>query len=431
MLNTNSVNTVNESRFSQRFTRPRYDSYCFSNIPPTIQFLLTGQGQSALPLDVFSGLPTRYDAVVLFFIDAFGWRFFERYVERFPFLKTLSTQGVASKLTAQFPSTTAAHVTCIHTGLDVGQSGVYEWNYYEPLVDEIISPLPFSYAGERNARDTVRNALIPPSSFFPQQTFYHTLQTRDVASHIFQHQAYTHSSYSEVVFQGAHVHPYQSIEEALYLLALLLTTPPSTRSAPTPTYYFLYFDQIDVACHHFGPFSRQFERTVEAFLQALELIFFRTVRGKAGKTLFMMTADHGQVEVDPQSTIYLNQQMPEIERLLKTNRRGSLLVPAGSARDMFLHVKEECIAEAIAMLEQHLAGRAEVYAVSALLKQHFFGLQQPSQVLLERLGNVVILPYKHQSVWWYEERKFNMHFLGHHGGLTPEEMEIPLLALPL
>src|SRR6266851_9614667 len=146
MLNTPSLNVVNSSKFSQGFVKPLYDSYCFSNIPRTVEFLLTGKGQSALPLDVFGNLPTKYDKVILFFVDAFGWRFFERYAEKYEFLKTMLNAGVVSKMTSQFPSTTAAHTTCIHTGLNVGQSGVYEWYYYEPLVDDIITPLLFSYA---------------------------------------------------------------------------------------------------------------------------------------------------------------------------------------------------------------------------------------------------------------------------------------------
>ncbi|GCE17639.1 alkaline phosphatase family protein [Dictyobacter kobayashii] len=178
MLNSASIKLVNSSRFAQRFIRPRYDSYCFSNLPATIQFLLTGNGQSALPLDVFGDLPTQYDTVVLFFIDAFGWRFFEKYADKYELLKTFMAEGVVSKMTSQFPSTTAAHVTCIHTGLNVGQSGVYEWNYYEPLVNDIISPLTFSFAGEKFTRDTIKNSGIAPQLFpapdlLPDLTSWH------------------------------------------------------------------------------------------------------------------------------------------------------------------------------------------------------------------------------------------------------------------
>ena len=426
MLNTASVKAVNSSRFSQRFIRPCYDSYCFSNFPSTIQFLLTGNGQSALPLDVFGDLPTRYDNVVFFFIDAFGWRFFEKYAEKYEVLQTFMKEGVVSKLTSQFPSTTAAHVTCIHTGLNVGQSGVYEWNYYEPLVHDIISPLLFSYSADKYTRDTVKQSGITPTAFFPQKTFYQTLQEQGIDSHIMQYQAYTPSTYSDIVFRGATVHPYRVLADALHSLTELLTT-----AHQRPNYYFLYFDRIDATCHNHGPSSKQMDEAVDNCFMTINELFLKQTRHKTGKTLFMLTADHGQVEVSPYNVYYLNQQMPIINRYLKTNSRGLVLAPAGSARDMFLHIKEEYVTTALTELKQRLQNRAEVYLTEDLIAQHFFGMEKPSRTFLDRVGNIVILPYKRETVWWYEEDKFSMHFQGHHGGLTPEEMEIPLLLLPL
>ena len=432
MLNAASLQAVNSSRFSQRFVKPLFDSYCFSNIPPTIVSLLTAQGiggarsiAPALPLDVFTGIPTRYNKVIVFFIDGFGWRFFERYADRYPFLKTLLAHGVVSKLTSQFPSTTAAHVTSMHTGLNVAQSGVYEWSYYEPLIDDMISPLLFSYAGDKE-RDTLNRSTISAEALYPQQTFYSTLKTQGIRSYIFQNEAYTPSTYSDIVYRGAIVIAYKTLAEALMRLAELLLAERSAHS-----YYFLYLDKIDAAGHHFGPDSRQFQQAIDTSLTLMEHLFYKKVSGKLRETLFLMTADHGQVEVNPKTTFYLNRAFPQIAQYLRTNSKGKLLVPAGSARDMFLHVKDGYIDEAIRLLQQQLQGKAEVYAMQDLLSQGFFGSQAPSATFLSRAGNVVILPYAHETVWWYEEGRFDMHFLGHHGGLTPEEMEIPLLLLPL
>src|SRR5216684_8695092 len=214
MLNAASTSAVHGARVSGNLARPLYDSYCFANIPASIAYLLTGEGQSALPADVFAGLAARFDRVILFFIDAFGWRFFERYAAKYAALKTFVQHGIISKLTSQFPSTTAAHVTCIHTGLDVGQSGIYEWNYYEPLVDDVITPLLFSYAGDKE-RDSLKRAGIPAEAFFPRQTVYQKLQTRGVTSYVFQSDAYTPSTFSNVVYKGSTVIPYKRLAEAL------------------------------------------------------------------------------------------------------------------------------------------------------------------------------------------------------------------------
>jgi predicted AlkP superfamily pyrophosphatase or phosphodiesterase len=425
MLNTNSLNAVNGAKYSRRFIKPLYDTYCFSALPQTIEFLLTGEGENALPEDCFGSLPTKYDKVILFLVDAFGWRFFQQYADIYPFLKRFLRHGAVSKMTSQFPSTTSAHVTCMHTGLNVGQSGIYEWNYYEPLVDEIIQPLLFTYAGEKK-RDSLKQSGIPTEAFFPTQTLYQKLQTRGIPSYVFQSESYTPSTYSDIVYKGATVLSYQRLPEALSNLIQLVKT------ATTPKiYYFLYFDKIDAICHTYGPQSHLFQETVDAFLRMMEELLYHKLSGKIGQTLLIVTADHGQVEVDPRRTFYLNKQGMNIEQFLQRNQRGKLLVPAGSARDMFLHVKEERIDEAVVLLQKRLFDIAEVYYTEQLVAQHFFGPAQPSREFLARVGNVVILPYQHETVWWFEEGKFDMHFKGHHGGLTTEEMEIPLLLLPL
>jgi hypothetical protein len=422
VFNEASISVVNDSTFSQQFVKPRYDSYCFSNLPATIAWLLTGQGQPALPPDVFGDLPTRYDTA-----DAFGWRFFERYAEQYSILKTMVADGVISKLTSQFPSTTAAHVTTIHTGLNVGQSGIYEWHYYEPLIDDIITPLRFSYGRDRNTPDTLKQTGISPAALFPQQTLYHALQAQGVAAHVFQWHQYAHAIYSESIAQGATLHAYTSLQEGFASLAELVTTQQDAG----PAYYFLYFDRIDSMGHFAGPNSARFDETVAGYFTALDQFLYQRVRGKAGKSLLILTADHGQVDVDPQRTFYLNQQMPELARAFKTNAQGVPLVPAGSARDMFLYIQEDYLAESLAALQERLAGKAKVYPTRELLAQGFFGPQEPSPALLGRLGNVVILPYPGETVWWFEAGAYDMTFFGHHGGLTPHEMEIPLLLLPL
>lgn len=426
MLNATSLNAVNGSRFSHGLVQPLYQSYCFSNLPATIQYLLTGSGQSALPPDVFGDLPTRYNKVVLLFVDAFGWRFFGQYAEKFPLLKTCLQHGAVSKLTAQFPSTTLAHVTCINTGLNVAQSGMYEWNYYEPLVDAMITPLRFSYAGDLRP-DTLKDCGVPPEAFYPGRTFHQALQSLGVQSHVFLPAAYSHSTFSTLIFRGAtSLYSFHSLEHALDQLTLHLTAKEES-----PAYYLLYYNKIDATCHFAGPGSPDLAQEIDYFFSTLQQRLYQKLRSLTGDTLLMLTADHGQIEVSPHTTFYLNREIPGIERYLHTNRAGAFLVPAGSARDFFLHVKEEQLDEAIDLLQRSLAGRAQVYRTRELIARNLFGSPSPSDAFLARVGNVVILPNAHETVWWFEHGRFTMPFQGHHGSLSPEEMEIPLLLLPL
>lgn len=423
MINGDSVLAVAASRFGERFRGPRYDGYGFAQIPQTIRACLVEGQPRGVDFGPRDDLYERYDAVILLFVDAFGWRFFESYRERSPFLRRIVDEGLACKLTSQFPSTTAAHVTTIHTGLPVGRSGVYEWFYYEPLLDALIAPLLYSFAGDAR-RNTLARTDIGPAALYPTRTLYQDLRRHGVESVVVQHQGYALSPFSNVVTDGARVAPYRTLPEALVNLADMIGRQRG------PTYYFMYFDSIDAIGHHYGPESPQFAAEIEAFLATMEGIFHPALARANRRTLFLMTADHGQVAIDPATTIYLNRDVPELQAYLRANRSGQLLVPAGSCRDMFLYVKEQYQDEARDLLSRKLDGRAEVHRVRDLIARDFFGPEPPAPEFMGRVGDLAILPYAGESVWWYEKDVFEQRFYGMHGGLTPEEMETILLAYP-
>lgn len=382
------------------FVKPRYDSGGFAGIPDRVKNAFA------------SG---KYDAVVLFLVDAFGWRFYERFQDA-PFIQRLAKHGKIEKLTSQFPSTTAAHITTIHTGLPVGQSGVHEWYYYDPKVDAVIAPLLFSYAGKME-RDNLRPTGIHPKDIYPKGVFYPELKKMGVDSFVFGNRQYTPSTYSNVVMKDANLRAFSTLSEAFVNLGQLLDEQSK------PTYVHLYFDKIDALCHQYGPTAPQTETEIDTFLQMMERNFERIFKGKK-RILFLMTADHGMAEVDPATTIYLNkdQRFAGFEKFIKKNQKGKLLVPAGSARDMFLYIQDEQLDEAREFLAQRLEGKADVVKTEALIADGYFG-QNISSRFRERVGNLVVLSYLHESVWWYEKGKFEQRFYGHHGGLTPQEME--------
>jgi predicted AlkP superfamily pyrophosphatase or phosphodiesterase len=388
------------------FVKPRYDSGGFASIPNRIT-------------DAFAS--ENYDAVILFLIDGFGWRFFERFQD-LPFLQRILKHGKVEKLTSQFPSTTAAHLTTIHTGWNVGQSGVHEWYYYEPHLDAIIAPLLYSYAGTKE-RDTLRPAKAQPASLYPRGVFYPELRRKGVTPYVFGSREYTPSVYSKAVMEGAEIHGFKTLSEAVSNLRLLI------EKQTNPLYVHLYFDKIDALCHEYGPTAPQVDTECETFLLKMEYYFEKIFMGRK-KILFLMTADHGMAEVDPQTTVYLNKHpnFAGFERSLKTNRQGRLLVPAGSARDMFLYIQDDLLDETQTFLATRLEGKADVVQTKTLIEDGFFGSQVSSR-FRERVGNLVILPYRYESVWWYEKDRFEMKFYGHHGGLTPQEMETVLYTL--
>lgn len=412
MINERSIKACDLSRFGP-FQKPLYDSYCFSRIPATVRSLLLGTKEETLPVDTF--IEKRYDFVVVMLIDAFGWRSFETFAAKYPFLQRFIDKGIVSKLTSQFPSTTTNHVTCMHTGLDVGQSGMYEWFYYEPMVDAPICPLHFSFAKDHGLNSLLR-AGVRPKELFNFRTFYEDLQERGIQSFTFQHKESANSPYSQVLLQGSNLVGYKNLPEALSRLSQELLR------AQEKSYFFFYFGDIDGAGHGYGPNSAEFAQAVERCFSRLEL-FWQEISAKKGNGCLIVTADHGMAAVKPEDTWFLNRQLPDFERFIKRNQKDELIVPCGSSRDFFLHIKEPHLDVAKKELTQALDGIGEVHRTDSLIEQGFFGMQPPSERLLARVGNLVLLPYGTNSFWWHEPGRFENPYHGHHGGLTAAELE--------
>lgn len=421
MINQESLDALKLAQYTSYFKKPLYQGYAFSQLPQTIMNLLTKQSKGGLPQSAIANSYGDYDGVVLFFIDGFGWEFFEKYVSSCPFLKRTVEEGVVSKISSQFPSTTAAHVTAIHTSLNVGETGIYEWFYYEPLIEKIITPLLFSYAGDKSS-----DRLLPkydPKQIFPFKTWYQKLLIHNIASYVFQSDKIAHSSYSKALCEAATMVPYTTFSSALDSLVELCCNPKQT-----PFYYFVYFADIDSMGHRHGIASDFFSNAVINCWKLIENHFWTPLRKSKKRIAALFTADHGMSPVDPNKTLYLNHFAPSILPAMKKDSQGRILAPAGSCRDLFLHVQEEKLLEIASFLEKKLKGIADVVLTKKMMKDGFFDIA--SERLQQRIANLVILPYYGEAVWWFEKNRFEQHFFAAHGGLTPQEMESICLFLP-
>jgi len=337
----------------------------------------------------------------------------ERHADH-PFLKRVAADGVLAKLTSQFPSTTSAHMTTLHTGVPVGESGIYEWFQYEPALDRLIAPLLFSYAGD-DRRETLRGSGLDPAALYPRETIYERLAAAGVASHAVQHAAIADTTFSRAMLRGAAVRPFTADDGWV-----------AETAAAGPGYTVAYVDDVDAVGHEHGPDSDAHAAAATYVLDGLATLADLLA---GGETLLLATADHGQVRVHPATTVYVNERLPELARHLRGGDDGRPLAPAGSARDLFLHVLPGHLDDVEWLLEDLLGETAAVRPTHELIDEGVFGAAGPR--LRERIGEVVVLPKAGESVWWREPGRFDMRFRGHHGGLSPDEMFIPLAALPL
>ena len=131
---------------------------------------------------------------------------------------------------------------------------------------------------------------------------------------------------------------------------------------------------------------------------------------------------------DPERCVYVNERCPALVPLLRTGADGRPLAPAGSARDLFLHVREGALDEAVGLLAGLFGDDAWVAPTGQLAEAGLFG-PRVSRRFRERVGDLVVLPRSGVEAWWREPGRFEQTLHGHHGGLEPAEAETWLGAL--
>src|SRR6185436_6854937 len=387
--------------------RPEQGTRCFDQLPATVERLLTGARNGPVLDEPF--LRERFERVALVYFDAFGWTFLERHADH-PVVERARADGLLTQLTTQFPSTTTAQVTTVHSGLPVAEHGLYEWHVYEPTLDRLITPLLFSFAG-----DGIRGTLlgqIDPDALFPTDSVYARLADAGVRSTVVLPASIAGSAPNVGLLRMADVVPFETAQGALAAASRALDEDTA--------YAHVYLDALDSLMHGVGIDDPAVGFVTRSVLDDLHRATFPP------GTLVLLTADHGMSPVDPDRTVYVNELWPGLAERLETGADGKPLAPAGSCRDLFLHVREEHVDEVCAALSERLDGAADVVAVDELVAEGIF--TEPSPRLRERLANVVVLPRYGEAVYWHEPGRFAQQLHGQHGGLSPQEMEIPLLA---
>ncbi len=341
--------------------------------------------------DIPAEVQRRVDAgerVILILLDAFGLEFLERHSDH-PLIQRLDV----TSLTSQFPSTTTAHVSSVHFGMPVHEHGLYEWNILEPALGEIICPLRFNATGAEEEGTLV--GRLDPSVLAPGPTFYESLAVPCIVAQPFR----LAGSFSAVATRGARVIGFRRLGEGMRALGEAFAARGSDHR-----YALLYWDLIDRAGHDHGPGSPEFAVACWDAIEALRAV------------TLLITSDHGQVDVGPDRVDYLDDLWSDLPALLSQPR------PAGSSRDVFLHVHAEHVVTVIHELSAGLEGRAEVRAAGELF-------DRIGPRLEARLGDVAVLPAAGRQAWLRSAAGNEQRFRGQHGGLHEAETSTYLARL--
>lgn len=347
--------------------------------------------------------------LVLFVIDGLG----------LPALAALPESSclrrhLIGSLSSVFPSTTASAITTFMTGLSPAQHALTGWHVQLDEIneiDEMLAILPMAVRGQRPspnqaAADAVAD-LAP--RLFPYRTVFQQM-TRE--SFVISPQHIAGSPFNAWHARGATTCAYATLPELFAQLGGLL------REASAPRYVYAYYPELDSASHRFGCASEQ----ALAVLSALDKAFDRFLADAAGADVsVIVTADHGFIDAPLERVICLDDH-PQLA--------GWLAHPlSGERRVAYCHVQPEHRCEFADYVRANLAHAVELRASDDLIDAGWFGPPPYSPRLAGRVGDYTLVPKDDWTItdWLPGEKRYSL--IGVHGGISAEEMRVPLIEI--
>lgn len=357
-------------------------SYGSSSLDSLVPALLGAPGQRPAWLP---GLLGDAAQVVLLTLDGLGWHQLQDRLRTAPRLAGLEGGPISSVA----PTTTAAALTSLTLGMPPADHGIvgYKFAVTGPTGTEVLNVLRWS------TRSGDARAFVPPRRAQPRPAF----NGRRVP--VVSRSDFSGSGFSEAHQWGAREVSW-TVPSSLPLLVGDLLDQGET-------FVYAYYEGIDKVAHACGL----------GYLYDAELGFVDRLVGDVISVLprgaaLAVTSDHGQVDVGAGA------------RPLAPEVTASTVLVSGEARFRWLHSRP---GEATDLLERaHYAGEAWVASRAEVVAAGLLGGPLEAE-FSARLGDVALVPLG-DDAYLDPTDGGDARLVCRHGGLTADEMLVPLLA---
>jgi predicted AlkP superfamily pyrophosphatase or phosphodiesterase len=357
----------------------------------------------------------QFQRVVLILVDSLGWR----WLQRLPSLDSvcanawqrLQAGGQLTPITSVVPSTTAAALTSLWTGRTPFEHGVVGYEVFLKeygLIANMITQGAAAYPKDFNG---LARAGFQPEAFLLVQTLGQHLSAQQTAVNVLQQQAITHSGLTRMLMQGARVIPYRTPSDLWVTLEETLEHETNRRS-----YTFAYWGDLDDLSHKFGPHDLRVALEFASFCQGMARFVERLRQRSQGDTLLVLTADHGQIST-PQNDLFEVRKFPNFTKCLS-------MLPSGENRFAYLFPRPGSEQQLEIAVQENWQDRFALISAQQLLEKGWLGSGSMHPQLLDRIGDRVLIPQDDAYLWWANQENT---LRGRHGGLTEDEMLVPLL----
>ncbi len=337
--------------------------------------------------------------LVLMVIDGLGLNFLLRQTEMVTLRRHLH-----GGITSVFPSTTATAITTFHTGVAPLQHGLTGWFLDLEEAGGVTAVLPFR---RRDGWVALSTLGIGPEAVFTEPPVFGRLARE---AWVVTPLSLLDSEYNRWHCRGAQRRAYSSLE------GFFAETAAVVGASSHPKLVYAYFPDLDTVAHRAGVGSTacrelagRMDQAFAGFLERLE----------GSDTTVVLTADHGFVDVPAERRIDLADH-PTLAAML-------LRPLCGEPRAAYCYVKPGREKDFEEYIATRLAAQAEAYPSAELVARGWFGNGSRHSRFMERIGDYTLVMRENYAIkdWLPGEKRYVN--IGMHGGVSADEMWVPLV----
>jgi len=401
---------------------PRYDGYSIANLPATFAAILGAQMPAPslppLPAELWHDVAGGARRVVFVLIDALGYRRFRRVLdaEADSGWRPLLDRGQFFPLTSVFPSTTVAALSSLWTGLAPSQHGYLGTRLFLREVGAVADMISLKLA-VKGTPGQLLDMGLEPEKFLPAPNLAEVLKSAGVAVYDLLQYSLVRSGLTRILHRSVDkLIPFVAASDMWVTLRRVLAS-----AGDQPMYIYAYHAPADGISHHYGPGDEALDAELRAFVYSMRTEFLDRLspQARAG-TLLVIGADHGQIITPKPSAIELH-KWPVWNDLV--------MMPTSEARIAYAHVRAGRTQAFRDGVCRDLPGKLMVMDTREALDAGLWGPGPLYPETRSRLGDLLLLATG--NGWLADPTGQMPEFKGMHGGLTSEEMLVPLLWLRL
>jgi predicted AlkP superfamily pyrophosphatase or phosphodiesterase len=338
------------------------------------------------------------ECIVVLLVDGLGDQLLQEHAELAPFLSSRSRRT----LTAGFPTTTAASITSLGTGLPSGQHGIVG---YTTRFNGLTEPVNWlTWRGAFSGQDlTIDHS---PEQVQPYPSVFERAEGAGVNATVVSAPLFRDSGLTQVALRGGeYVDAFTAADTAA-----LVSAAARARGG----LIYCYSSELDLISHVRGCRSEAWRAQLQMIDRGAQLLSERLPDGAR----FLVTADHGMIDIAEADKIDFDHS-PELSE-------GVELI-AGEPRVRYLYVAPGQLESVRARWAEALGDRVALLTRDEAIERDWFG-PTVSPAARERIGDLVALAVADVAVVRRKAESRSSLLIGHHGGLSDAELLVPLLS---